>query len=211
MSIDHKAYLFRHDAFQKELADLLHRSLQTAEVGPLREFIDCHRKHLMDRGTDESLGENWEDEYGAESDVQVYADLALSKYFDLTEDLGFSYGFDALGAYLATVPPLAPVADCLICGNLFGPAGRRLDTGSMGTGLLSAEEAAGFADLLAGTDWPTIPGPDSGIYAECYYKPGSARDVEASRDRLLDLYCRAAKAKMGILLMDYNDCGVSHL
>ncbi len=211
MSIDHKAYLFRHDAFQREFADLLNHSLQTADVDPLREFINRHRESLTDRATEGPLGENWEEDCGEEPDVQVYADLALTKYYNLTDELGLSYGFDALAAYLATVPQLAPVADCLICGYLFGPQGRRLDTGSMGTGLLSADEVAKFAELLTTVEWPAVPGPDSLIYADCYYKPGSVQDVESSRDRLTDIYRRAAEAKMGLLLVDYNDRGVSHL
>src|SRR5262245_55922903 len=100
MSIEHKAYLFRFDEFQEELAGLLHRSLRTGEIGPLRGFINRHRASLTDQATEEPLAEDWEEEYARESDVQQYADLALTRYYDLTDNLGLSHGLDALAAYL---------------------------------------------------------------------------------------------------------------
>jgi hypothetical protein len=211
MSIDHKAYLFRYDQFQEELADLVLRSLRTGELGPLRTFINRHRASLTDHATEEPLADDWEEEYGQEPDVQRYADLALTRYYDLTDNLGLGYGFDALLAYLRTVSRLARHADGLICGSLFGPKGKRLDPGRMGTGLVSPPEAARFAQLLAGAKWPTIPRPGAAIYAACHYRPGSAEEVRESLDRLAELYSRAADEKSGVLLVDFNDPGVSHL
>jgi hypothetical protein len=210
MSIDHKAYLFRHDEFQAELAVPLRRALQTGKVHALRDFINRHRASLTDLGMGAPLAEDWE-EAAAEPDVQHYADLALTRYYDLTDSQGLSYGFDALSAYLHTVPRLARYADDLICGRLFGPRGKRLDPGRMGTGLLSPAQAGRFARLLAGTKWPAIPGPEAEIYADCHYQPESPEDVQKSLDQLLELYGRAAKARVGILFADFNDCGVSHL
>jgi hypothetical protein len=211
MSIDHKAYLFQYDAFQEELADLLHRALQTGEVGRLHEFLNRHRTSLTDQATQEPLAEDWEEEYGQQPDVQQYADLALTRYYEVSDNLGLSHGFDALGVYLGTVSPLARHADQLICGKLFGPKGRRLDPGRMGTGLVSSSEAARFAKLLAGMKWPVIPGPESDVYSECSYRPKSADEVQQSLDQLVELYQRAAEAASGILLVDFNDHGVNHL
>src|SRR5207248_11394969 len=50
------------------------------------------------------VDEDWEDRYRHQPDVQQYADLALTKYYDVTDGLGLSYGFDALDAYLRTIP-----------------------------------------------------------------------------------------------------------
>lgn len=209
--MDHKAYLFRYDQFQQELAGSLQRSLQTDEVGPLRRFINRYRASLTDQETEEALAEDWEEVYGAPPDVQQYADLALTRYFDVNENLGLGHGFDALSAYLRSVASLSGQAGALICGERFGPKGQRLDPGQMGTGLVSPEEAARLAKLLASADWPAIPGPESEIYAECYYRPESVEEVRKALGRLVELYRRAAEAGLGILLMDFNERGVSHL
>jgi hypothetical protein len=211
MSIDHKAYLFQYDKFQDELADTLYRSLQTGIVLPLRDFINRHRDSLTDAATAKRLGEDWEQKYGRDADVQRYADLALNRYYDLTASLGLGYGFDALAVYLRSVPSLARHAECLIGGRLFGPKGKRLDPGLMGTGLLSPAEVARFARFLARVVWPTIPGPESEVYSACYYQPESAADIQRSLDELRELYRRAAQASAGILLVDFNDCGVGGL
>ena len=211
MSIDHKAYLFQYDKFQEELADALYRSLQTGIVRPLREFIDRHCGSLTDLATAKRLGEDWEQKYGRDADVQGYADLTLTRYYDLTASLGLGYGFDALTAYLRSVPFLARHAECLIGGTLFGPKGKRLDPGRMGTGFLSPAEVTRFDGLLARTDWPVIPGPESEVYSACYYQPESAADVQRSLDELRELYRRAARASAGILFVDFTDCTVSGL
>lgn len=211
MSIYHKAFLFRYDDFEKELAETLYDSLQSREVGQLRNFINLYRASLTDEATEDLLAENWEEEYGRQPDVQQYADLALTKYYDLTDSLGLGEGFDALSEYLLIVPSLAGRAGGLICGMLFGPKGHRLDPGRMGTGLLSPAEAAGFAKLLAGAKWPIVPGPDDVIYSECLYAPESADEVQESLNRLMELYRTAAEMKSGILFVDFNDCGVSHM
>lgn len=211
MSIDHKAYLFQYDEFHQELADLLHRALESGEVEPLREFINFHRPALTDPWMEGPLEEDWEDEHRQNLDIQLYADVALTKYYDLTDNLGLSYGFDALGVYLNAIPSLARHADSLICGALFGPKGKRLDPGRMGTGLLPAVRVAQLAKILTSMKWPAIPDPESPIYAKCYYRPTSTEDVAASRTRLEQLFRRAAKAGPGIMFTDFNDGGVSQL
>jgi hypothetical protein len=209
MSIDHKAYLFRYDEFRKELADVLYQALQTEIAHPLRAFVSRYHSSMTDLATAKSLGEDWEEKWGHEADVQCYADLALTRYYDLTGSLGLSYGFIALAAYLRSLPTFAQYTDCLIGGRLFGPKGKRLDPGQMGTGLLSPEEVARFARLLAGAEWSPIPPPESEIYAECYYQPESTADVQRSLNELRDLYSQATEAGLGILFADFNDRGVS--
>jgi hypothetical protein len=211
MSIDHKAYLFRHTEFQKELGPLLYRALKTGKVTSLRQFIHGYRDSLTDLGTGKPLPEDWEEKIGREQEVQRYADLALTRYYNLTENLGLSYGFDALGAFLQTIPALGPNADRFICGNLFGPKGKRLDPGFMGTGLVAPPQVAQFARLLSSVEWPIIPGPDAEIYSGCYYKPESAEEVQQSLEELRKLYDQAAQAELGLLFGDFNDCDVGGL
>lgn len=211
MSIDHKAYLFRHDEFQRELAPLLYGSLKAGDVGPLRDFVNAHQESLTDPATEESLADDWEQLLADHPDVQWYADLALTRYYDLTDNLGLSRGFDALGSFFRSLPELGPNSDRLFCGWLFGPKGKRLDPGRMGTGLVATGAAAQIADLLARLAWPVIPGPESEIYSTCHYRPHSAAEVQRSLTELRQLYHRATAAGLGILFSDFNDSGVWRL
>jgi hypothetical protein len=137
--------------------------------------------------------------------------VALTDYYDPNENLGLGYGFDALGSYLRTVPRLGEYADALICGYLFGPKGCRLDPWKMGMGLVNWEQVRCFCDLLKEADWPEVPGPESELYAGCYYRPSSTSDVRHSRDCLVKLYRQAHEGFMGLLLVDFNDRGVGGL
>ncbi len=204
MSIDHKAYLFRYYEFRRELADLLYHALETGEISPLREFINRNRSSLTaEDAADPHLP-------AEEPNVQRYADLALTKYYDPVNE-GLSYGYDALHAYLGTVPALDGQVDRLICGNLFGPEGKRLDPGYMGTGLLSPNEVQRLATLLSNAEYPSIPDPGSRIYADCLYQPESADEVQESLEMLKELYGRAVRSTSGLLLMDFSDLSVSNL
>ena len=215
MSISHKAYLFRSDDFESELLDILYDALSRDDVEPLRAFIQEHRSTLTDLWTAEPLSEDWEARYlndpNRKRDVQTYANVALTRYFDLTDDRGLDRGFDALGAYLHSVPEWDEDAETLICGYLFGPEGRRLDPGRMGTGILPAADLADLAERLQATDWPEIPEPDSQVYEDCGYPPDSVEEVIQARDQLIDLYVEARELGWGILLEDFNDRGVSDL
>lgn len=209
MSIDHKAWLFDHDAFEAELAGTLEAALKSGSTRALKQFVQKHRAALTDIETEEPLEAGWEDRVDA-TDVQALADLALTKYYDLAENLGLGPGFDALGAYLKTVPRVGPKADVLLCGRLFGPRGKRLDSGCMGTGLVPTQEAARLFQLLDATDWPPIPDPDADLYAECYYPPEDEEEVQESLDVLVEIYRRASAEGKGILFTDFNDQGVGH-
>lgn len=213
MSIDHKAYLFEHSGFRRELASILHEGLERDDVLSLRMFIQRHLAELTDFETEEPPDEDWEKICQDEGrpNVQWYADLALTKYYDFTDNLGLHYRFDALHAYLSGVPDLCAYADELICGHLFGPKGRRFDPGGMGTGLLSEEDVKRLHELLEGTNWPPIPDPQSQVWAACYHKPESADEIATSLDRLRDLYREAAETNRGVLLADFNDRGVGKL
>lgn len=211
MSIDHKAYLFEYRRFEEELALILYDALEQGATEPLRAFINQFRSDLTDLWTEGPLGENWEEDV-EDASVQSFADLALTAYYEVAGgNQGLSYGFDALGAYLQTVPLVSEEASLLICGHLFGPTGLRLDPGRMGTGVLAPAEVQRLHELLEQTEWPPIPPPGSDLYGECIYQPQEVDDVSQSLDRLRELYGRAKGEAKGILFADFNDGGVTHL
>ena len=214
MSISHKAYLFDFAGFRAELEDILYDALTRDDVAPLREFINRNRSAIRDPYTGAvPLRAEWEGERASNPnvgrDVQWYAHRALLKYYDVTDDWGLDYGFDALSAYFESVPALAKHTGALICGFLFGPKGRRLDPGLMGTGLVPPAEVRRLLKLLERKRWPKVPEPDSPVFADCHYEPDSADEVRENRDRLVALYRQASAENKGILFEDFNDCGVS--
>lgn len=212
MSIDHKAYLFDHTAFERQLAPVLSEALETGCVEPLRRFILRHGDQLTDPDTEEPLDEDWEASAAEEDGVQWYADRALTLFYDLAGGSeGLGQGYDALHAYLRTIPLLRDEADTLLFGRLFGPPGRRLDPGFMGTGLVSEKEVRRLHRLLEECDFPPVPGPGSPLYAGCLYPPEEEGEVEEALDSLSELYAEAADEGRGLLFTDFSGSGVSHL
>lgn len=212
MSIVHKAYLFEYSAFEAEFASLLYTSLEQNKVELLEQFIQQHCVELTDLDTWEPLGEDWQDHSEADQDIQWYADIALTKYYDLAMgNLGLSYSWDALGAYLESLPQILTEADTLICGRLFGPPGHRLDPGKMGTGLLSPTEVLQLNRLFKTFNRLPIPEPEAAIYAECLYVPESVEEVRNALEQLQRLYTQASEEHKGLLFKDFNDRGVSRL
>ena len=120
MSIVHQAYLFDYRRFETELADTLYAALERDDVRALRAFIQRHLHELTDFETEEPPSKDWEERMEEElqnsgaSKVQWFADLALTKYYDFTDSLGLDYSWDALHAYLGTVPALRPHADRVV-------------------------------------------------------------------------------------------------
>lgn len=211
MSISHKAYLFDYARFDAELAVSLYTALEADSVTDLRRFINEHRMSLIDFGTEQPPGPDWESSIDPAYRVQQYADLALTRYYGTGDDRGLGHRFDALGAYLDTVTAWGKNPGALICGWLFGPPGRRLDPGSMGTGLVCEAEIGDVLRRMDAITWPPVPPPGDATYADCYYGPSSSEEVAESLAALTQLYRDAWRANRGLLLTDYNDMGVDRL
>ncbi len=209
MSISHKAYLFDYSSFERELSHTLYRALDENNFRGLVEFINADISRFTDPADEQPLNPGWVGE--RELNVQWCADIALSAYHDWTDIHGLGHGYDALDAYLRIVPAIGKDADLFLGGSLFGPPGKRLDPGCMGTGLLSAKQTANISHRLESMEWPAIPEPGSPVYAGCSYKPESVEDVAESRDQLVHLYRDASEKNLGILFADFNDRGVAHM
>jgi hypothetical protein len=87
MSMSHKAFVFDHAHFERELRERLLASLASDDARPLAAFISANRATLKDPYEGEPLGPDWRDTFRP-SDVQAYADFALTKYYDPRDDLG---------------------------------------------------------------------------------------------------------------------------
>jgi len=208
MSIEHKAWLLNYELFSDELADILFHALDFGETQILEGFIDQYHGSMTDLWTWKPLRQDWQEVLRKRLgtlDVLSLGDIALTRYYDPTDDVGLSYGFDALGKYLNSVADLRHIADALIGGYWFGPKGKRFDPGGMGTGFVSLEQAREHLALLAETRPSPIPEPDSIVYQECLYKPETAKEVQESLNQLKRVYEMAVGKSYGVLLADFND------
>lgn len=211
MSISHKAYPFDQDAFSRELSAILYAALETDNVDPLRAFINANHASMTDDDR-EPLAAGWEprpDEPNARRGVQVYADLALSRYLDRDDgvDWGLGRDFEALGRYFRSIPKLRQIEGALICGYLFGPRGRRLDLGMQATGLVSTVQTRQLLERLRSVEWPAVPGPDARMWKDVHYQPYSADKVVKARGQLIRLYEEAVASGRGLMFADFNDMG----
>jgi hypothetical protein len=212
MSIDHKAWLFDYNAFEQEFASILFRALESGDTGPVKAFISQHHAALTNQWTEAPFGPLWEEELrrhpGKELeayDVQDYADIALTRYYDCTDARGLAHGWDALVAYMRSIPDLTLFAEALVCGYTFGPERWPFDPGRMGTGFVPPDQVEVLHGVLEETRFPPPPGPGDEVYARCHYKPASTEDVTTALRELRALYREAAAADCGLLFADFHD------
>lgn len=87
MAMEHKAYLFDFAAFQSDLKPVIERALQSDEWGEIAAFIKENQRSCKDPYEGLPLDEGWEDAL-QERDVQLYGDIALTKFYEPSQDKG---------------------------------------------------------------------------------------------------------------------------
>ena len=122
--MEHKAFAFDWNAFQRHLAPILRDALSSDSVAGLAAFIAHHRQSLTDPYEGEPLPEDWSS-LMENRDVQDHGDFALTLYYSPTADFGIGDSWVALSDGY-------PVARSLL-GEPFGPAANLFDPGRMGS------------------------------------------------------------------------------
>jgi len=87
--MEHKAYQFDWNSFEKEFKDLLISSIRSDNKGALFSFIESNLSFITDPYEGESLNENWK-EYLNSLSIQEVADHALTKYYSVQEEFGLN-------------------------------------------------------------------------------------------------------------------------
>jgi hypothetical protein len=135
MGMEHKAFVFDHRSFDRELRPMLERALSTNHCAELLQFIETNRASLRDPYEGEPLGEDWRD--GVESeDAQVCGDYALTKYYEPGDDVGLGTGWEALQSQLLN----RFGNDAAVLGRTVGPAQHLFDPGRMGSYFQTEED-----------------------------------------------------------------------
>ena len=149
MSLNHKAFEFRHSAFEKELAPILFTALKTGVVAPLVQFVHQNLAACTDPYEGDPLVEDWEAQLSAK-DVQEYGDFALTKYYRPADCVGISTEWMEIDASLAE-----PQRKALL-GAPFGPDSRLFDPGLMGSYFQDADEVKASRHALRAVGFPAV-------------------------------------------------------
>jgi hypothetical protein len=130
--IEHKAFVFDHLAFARELEPILKASLASGDVEVLREFIMAHLAALRDPYEGDELSDTWEAEL-ENRDVHEYGDYALTRFYAPEADIGLGPAWGEVEATLGQ-----RVYDLLL-GLPVGDE-RSFDPGRMGSYFQSSED-----------------------------------------------------------------------
>lgn len=85
--MEHKAYEFDWNSFEKEFAELLISSLRSENKDALIAFIKSNLSAITDPYEGDSLEGNWKENLSSLSSQEI-ADHALTKYYSVGEEIG---------------------------------------------------------------------------------------------------------------------------
>src|SRR5436190_12267583 len=151
MSMDHKAYKLEYERFESELAPIIVRALQTGQVTELRSFVESNLAELKDPDEGEPLGPNWREfveparSNGADLEVQLWGDLALTKYYNPAEVDGLSTEWQDLDEQLTGA---GVDATRVVLGRQLRGNGNVFDPGRQGAYFLSPSDVRDALKLL---------------------------------------------------------------
>lgn len=135
MSMNHKAYVFKYNEFNIELLPVLVNSLRENNSEKLIHFINNNVDYLTNIYNYDSLNPDWASEFNQE-DVQICGDIALTKYYDLSDDLGLGGEWDFI---FDTLKNCGLDAQKLTLGSVIGDK-EKFDPGLMGSFFQSTED-----------------------------------------------------------------------
>ena len=133
MSFDHKAFQFDWKSFLSELAPPMKQALAQDDAEPLRRFVETNRSQCSSPYDGEPLGADWQALLEA-SDVQEFADFALTKYYKPNDNFGIG------GIWLELTDSLDPRQKHALLGQPFGLSNALFDPGRQGSYFQTPEE-----------------------------------------------------------------------
>ena len=126
MSMEHKGYAFDWYKFEAELQPVLVEALETGETQNLLQFIEKNREQLTDPYDGMPLNSRWQSML-FRPDAHVYGDYALTKYYDVSEQMGVGYN------WIEVSDRLPKEAARALLGETLGPKHNLFDPGKMGS------------------------------------------------------------------------------
>lgn len=134
--MEHKAFIFDHQSFEKELRETLEEALANGNCENLVAFIHENKESLSDPYEGDPLEDDWESMIEVE-DAHQYGDFALTRYYSPQDDIGLSSSWNVVQEI---VTGIGNVATSPILGSTIGSESDPFDPGKAGSYLQSAEE-----------------------------------------------------------------------
>lgn len=88
--MEHKAYIFDYDSFKIQLIPTLIDALKNNNKENLINFIQYNIKDLKDPDDILTVDEVWQN-IKQDGDIDELGDLALTKFYDSSEDIGLGH------------------------------------------------------------------------------------------------------------------------
>jgi hypothetical protein len=98
--MEHKAFEFDWDSFDKELLSILIPSLQIEDCEPIISFIKSNQHLISDPYEGSKLDVGWEEKLSSLPILDI-ADHALTKYYSVNKDIGLGDSWLAINEYLS--------------------------------------------------------------------------------------------------------------
>ena len=140
--MEHKAFLFDYEEFEYELLSVLQNALATNECSALISFIQNNIDSLTDPFEGDPLTDDWERMIERE-DAHQYGDVALTKYYDPTDDVGLGLGWQNVQELIPTERSTSPILGSIVRANE-----NPFDPGKMGTYFQSKRQVAENLEFL---------------------------------------------------------------
>jgi hypothetical protein len=147
--MEHKGYAFDWRSFENELRPILIEGLETGGVQELLDFIENNRGQLTDPYAGITLKENWQLTL-SNRDAHEYGDYALTKYYNVREEMGVG------PVWIEISDRLPAEANMALLGKTLGPKHNFFDPGRMGSYFQQPEQVNTALDVLTRFDLPEI-------------------------------------------------------
>ena len=144
MSMQHKAFRFDWESFNRNLREHLHDALLTGSATQLVMFINSAIGEFSDPYEGEPLTADWMFLLNDADDVHEVGDYALTRFYDPTEDAGIG------DAWIAIDDSLNALQRNALLGRSIGPATNPFDPGKMGSYVQSPDDVAHSQSLIQG-------------------------------------------------------------
>ncbi len=149
--MEHKAFVFEFNGFQRELRPLLEGALASDNPASLIAFIKADLWSFRDPYEGDPVADDWEVLMEIK-DVHQYGDFALTKYYDPGADIGLGWEWEEIRLVLER--ELGTSAAVL--GHPIAAQGRVFDPGKMGSYFQSERDVQRNLAQIEGLEEPRL-------------------------------------------------------
>lgn len=144
MSMEHKAFVFDTEIFHSTIEPVMKASVADIEVA--RRYICDNYSTLQSPYTGDDLDADWQTQFG-ELTIQECFDILLTACYDVNDDMGLGYMWDAVNEIVGQLDILEE-PQVAVLGREVVVNGVTVDPGGMGLGLVESHEVEDILDRL---------------------------------------------------------------